>query len=126
MNNIVFAKPDWFYLLLGLIPMIVWYVLRQKKSKASIQISTIEALKKTPLTWKHALRHMAFVLNMAVLALIIACLARPQSSDNWQNQTVEGIDIMIALDLSGSMLARDFQPNRVEAAKAVATKFISL
>jgi len=125
MNNIIFAKPEWFYLLLGLIPIIVWYVLRQKKSKASIQISTIAPLKKTPVTWKHALRHLAFVLQMGVLSLIITCLARPQSSDNWQNQTVEGIDIMIALDLSGSMLARDFQPNRVEAAKAVATKFIS-
>ncbi len=125
MNHIIFAKPELFYLLLGLIPMIVWYVLRQKKSKASIQISSIEALKKTPLTWKHALRHVVFVLQLAVLTLLIVCLARPQSSDNWQNQTVEGIDIMIALDLSSSMLARDFQPNRVEAAKTVATKFIS-
>ena len=125
MNNIIFAKPDWFYLLLGLIPMIVWYILRQKKSKPSIQISTIAPLKKSALTWKHALRHVVFLLQIAVLSLIIVCLARPQSMDNWQNQTVEGIDIMIALDLSGSMLARDFQPNRVEAAKAVATKFIS-
>jgi len=125
MNNITFAKPELFYLLLGLIPMIVWYVLRQKKSKASIQISTLESLKKVPLTWKHFLRHLAFVLHLAVLTLIIVCLARPQSSDSWQNQTVEGIDIMIALDMSSSMLARDFQPNRLEAAKSVATEFIS-
>ena len=125
MNNIVFARPELFYLLFGLIPMIVWYVLRQKKSKASIQISSIEGLKKTPMTWKHALRHAVFVLQLAVLTLLVVCLARPQSSDNWQNQTVEGIDIMIALDLSSSMLARDFQPNRLEAAKAVATKFVA-
>jgi Ca-activated chloride channel family protein len=125
MNNITFAKPELFYLLLGLIPMIVWYILRQKKSKASIQISSIEALRKTPLTWKHALRHVVFVLQLAVLVLIITCLARPQSSDSWQNQTIEGIDIMIALDMSSSMLARDFQPNRLEAAKTVATEFIS-
>ena len=125
MNNIVFARPELFYLLFGLIPMIVWYVLRQKKSKASIQISSIEGLKKTPMTWKHALRHAVFVLQLAVLSLLVVCLARPQSSDNWQNQTVEGIDIMIALDLSSSMLARDFQPNRLEAAKAVATKFVA-
>jgi Ca-activated chloride channel family protein len=125
MNNITFAKPELFYLLLGLIPMIVWYILRQKKSKASIQISSIEALRKTPLTWKHALRHVVFVLQLAVLALIITCLAHPQSSDSWQNQTIEGIDIMIALDMSSSMLARDFQPNRLEAAKTVATEFIS-
>ena len=125
MNNIVFAKPELFYLLFGLIPMIVWYILRQKKSKASIQISSIEALRNTPLTWKHALRHAVFVLQLGALALLIVCLARPQSSDSWQNQTVEGIDIMIALDLSSSMLARDFQPNRLEAAKNVATKFVS-
>ena len=125
MNSITFAKPELFYLLLGLIPMIVWYVLQQRKSKASIQISTIESLKKAPLTWKHSLRHAAFVLQLAVLSLIIACLARPQSSNSWQNQTVEGIDIMIALDMSSSMLARDFQPDRLGAAKSVAIEFVS-
>jgi Ca-activated chloride channel family protein len=125
MNHIVFAKPELFYLLLGLIPMIVWYVLRQKKSKASIQISSLESLKNVPLTWKHSLRHVAFVLQLGVLSLIIVCLARPQSSDSWQNQTIEGIDIMIALDMSSSMLARDFQPDRLGAAKAVATEFVS-
>ena len=125
MNTITFARPELFYLLLGLIPMIVWYVLRQKKSKASIQISTIESLKKAPLTWKHSLRHAAFVLQLGVLSLIIACLARPQSSNSWQNQTVEGIDIMIALDMSSSMLARDFQPDRLGAAKSVAIEFVS-
>ncbi len=125
MSTITFARPELFYLLLGLIPMIVWYVLRQKKSKASIQISTIESLKKAPLTWKHSLRHAAFVLQIGVLALLIVCLARPQSSDSWQNQTVEGIDIMIALDMSSSMLARDFQPDRLGAAKSVAIEFVS-
>lgn len=125
MNTITFAKPELFYLLLGLIPMIVWYVLMQRKSKPSIQISTIESLKKAPLTWKHSLRHAAFVLQLAVLSLIIACLARPQSSNSWQNQTVEGIDIMIALDMSSSMLARDFHPDRLGAAKSVAIEFVS-
>ncbi len=125
MSTITFARPELFYLLLGLIPMIVWYVLRQKNSKASIQISTIASLKKVPLTWKHSLRNVAFVLQIAVLALIITCLARPQSSNSWQNQTVEGIDIMIALDMSSSMLARDFQPDRLGAAKSVAIEFVS-
>ena len=125
MSTITFARPELFYLLLGLIPMIVWYVLQQKKSKASIQISTLESLKKVPLTWKHSLRHVAFVLHIAVLSLIVVCLARPQSSNSWQNQTVEGIDIMIALDMSSSMLARDFQPDRLGAAKSVAIEFVS-
>lgn len=125
MSTITFAKPAMFYLLLGLIPMIVWYVLQQKKSKASIQISSLESLKNLPMTWKHSLRHLVFILELGVLSLIIVCLARPQSSDSWQNQTIEGIDIMIALDMSSSMLARDFQPDRLGAAKSVATEFIS-
>ena len=125
MNNITFARPELFYLLIGLIPIIVWYILRQKRSKASIQISTLDSLRKAPLTWKHSLRHLAFAIQLGVMALIIACLARPQSSNSWSNQTIEGIDIMIALDMSSSMLARDFQPDRLEAAKAVATEFIS-
>jgi Ca-activated chloride channel family protein len=125
MKQIVFERPELFYLLLGLIPFVVWYIFRQKKARASIRISAIEPLRNAPRTWKHYLRHLAFVLQMVVLALIIAALARPQSSDSWDNQTVEGIDIVIALDISSSMLARDFQPNRLEAAKNVATAFIS-
>jgi len=125
MSSIVFARPDAFWLLLGLIPMIGWYIFRQKRSQASIQISSLEGLKNVGKTWKHYLRHVVFLIQLIVMSLIIACLARPQSSDNWQNQTVEGIDIIIALDISSSMLALDFQPDRIEAAKNVATKFIS-
>src|ERR1035437_554195 len=115
MSNIVFARPDAFYLFLGLIPLIGWYIFRQKRSQASIQISSLEGLKHVGKTWKHYLRHVVFLIQLIVMSLIIACLARPQSSDNWQNQTVEGIDIIIALDISSSMLARDFHPDRIEA-----------
>jgi len=125
MNSIVFAKPHVLYLLLGLIPIIVWYVFRNKKSQASIRISSLEGFKKVQKTWKHVLRHVVFALKLAVIALVIVCLARPQSSNSWQNQTIEGIDIVIALDISSSMLARDFHPDRIEAAKNVATEFIS-
>ena len=125
MNSIVFAKPQVFYLLLGLIPLILWYIFRNKRSQASIRISSLEGFKNMPKTWKHYLRHLIFLLQIAVIILVITCLARPQSQNNWQNQTVEGIDIVIALDISSSMLARDFQPDRIEAAKKVATEFIS-
>ncbi len=125
MSGIVFAKPDYFWLLLGLVPIIIWYILQQRKSRASIQISSLEAVKNVPKTWKHYLRHLIFLIELIVMSLIIACLARPQSSDSWQNQTVEGIDIVLALDISSSMLARDFNPDRIEAAKNVATEFIS-
>lgn len=125
MNHIIFAKPHVLYLLLGLTPMIAWYILRNKRSYASIQISSLEGFRTTQKTWKHALRHLVFVLKLAVIALIIFCLARPQSFSSSHNQTVEGIDIVIALDVSSSMLARDFHPDRIEAAKNVATEFIS-
>ena len=125
MNDIIFYKPQVLYLLLGLIPLIAWYIFRNKKSQASIQISSLEGFKKVRRTWKHYIRHLVFLLKLVVIALIIVCLARPQSTDNWANQTVEGIDIIIALDISSSMLARDFRPDRIEAAKSVATEFIS-
>jgi Ca-activated chloride channel family protein len=105
--------------------MIAWYILRNKRSHASIQISSLEGFRTTKKTWKHALRHLVFVLKLAVIALIIVCLARPQSFSSSHDQTVEGIDIVIALDVSSSMLARDFHPDRIEAAKNVATEFIS-
>jgi Ca-activated chloride channel family protein len=125
MSSISFARPEYFYLLLGLLPLVGWYIWKQKKSSASLRISTITPFKDAPKTWKHYLRHLLFVGQLAVLSLIIAAMAKPQSSSSWHNQTIEGIDIIIALDISGSMLARDFQPNRLEAAKNVASEFIS-
>jgi Ca-activated chloride channel family protein len=76
-------------------------------------------------TWKVYLRHLPYVLRMAAVAFLIVVLARPQSTDNWQNSTTEGIDIMLAVDISSSMLAQDLKPNRLEAAKNVASAFIS-
>ena len=125
MNSITFARPEYFYLLLLLLPLAGWYVWKQKKSSASLRISTITPFLQAPKTWKHYLRHLLFVLQLAVLSLLIAAMAKPQSSSSWRNQTIEGIDIVIALDISGSMLARDFQPNRLEAAKNVASEFIA-
>jgi len=125
MNSITFARPEYFYLLLLLLPLAGWYVWKQQKSSASLRISTITPFLQAPKTWKHYLRHLIFVLQLAVLSLLIAAMAKPQSSSSWRNQTIEGIDIVIALDISGSMLARDFQPNRLEAAKNVASEFIA-
>lgn len=123
--NITFARPEYFYLLLVLLPLIGWYIWKQKRSSASMRISTISPFRNAPKTWKQYLRHLLFVMHLGVLSMLIAALARPQSSSSWRNQTIEGIDIIIALDISGSMLARDFQPNRLEAAKNVASEFIA-
>jgi len=125
MNGISFKNPEYFYLFLLLIPMIAWYIWRQKKIGASIHFSSDMGFAKIPKSWKYYFRHSVLMFQMLGLSFLIIALARPQSSNSWQNVTTEGIDIIIALDISSSMLAMDFQPNRIEAAKDVATKFIS-
>ena len=125
MDRYSFANPNMFYLFLLLIPLIAWYILRQKKFSASLQISTTKNLEGIPRTWKHYLRHLLFAIRVAVLSLLIIVLARPQSSENWENVSTEGIDIVLTIDVSTSMLARDLKPDRLEAAKDVATQFIA-
>ena len=119
-----FANPEYFWLLVLLVPMILWYVLREKKSYADLQFSSLRAFKGMRHTGKIWMRHLLFVLQVLAIFFLVVALARPQSSNNWQTYTSEGIDIVLALDISGSMLARDFTPDRLEAAKEVATKFI--
>ena len=125
MNGISYNNPEFFYLLLLLLPMIAWYIWKQKKAGASIQFSSDMGFARIPKSWKYYFRHSVFVLQILSLSMLIVALARPQSQNNWSNVTTEGIDIVIALDISSSMLAMDFKPNRIEAAKDVATQFIS-
>jgi len=125
MNGITYKNPEFFYLLLVLIPMIAWYFFRYRKAGASIRYSSIMGFSGLSKSWKHYLRHLPFLMQLAGIGLLSVALARPQSSNSWQDVTTEGIDIVIALDISSSMLARDFQPNRLVAAKNVATEFIS-
>lgn len=125
MTGIKFAQP-YFLLLLILIPLLVaWYVWRRDRNIASLTISGNQQLADFKKSFRHILRHILFVLRIVMLIVIILILARPQSTDRWQNVTTEGIDIMLVVDISGSMLARDFKPDRIEAAKNVATEFIS-
>lgn len=124
-GNYEYANPQMFYLLLLLIPMIAWYIYRQRRSGASLQVSSLRGMAAAPKTWKYYLRHSVFVVNMIALSLIIVVLARPQSSESWDSTTTEGIDIVMAIDVSTSMLARDLKPDRLEAAKDVAVKFIA-
>lgn len=119
-----FANPRYFWLLVLLIPMILWYIFREKKSHADLQFSSLQAFKGIKHAGRIWLRHVLFALEVLAIIFLIIALARPQSSNNWQTYTSEGIDIVLALDISGSMLARDFTPDRLEAAKEVATKFI--
>lgn len=125
MNAIKFAEPVFLYLLL-LIPAVVgFYILRQQKVTASLRMPGLQPFRNSGTTFRYYMRHILFALRMLVLLLLIVILARPQSSDRFQNVSTEGIDIVLALDISGSMLARDFKPDRLEASKNVATEFIS-
>ena len=121
----IFDNPWYLLLLLLLIPAIVWYILKHKKAQASMDISSTEAFDKLPLTYKAHLRHVVFALRMLVVACVIVILARPMTTDSWQKSSTEGVDVVVALDISGSMLSRDFSPNRLEAAKNVAAQFIA-
>ena len=123
-ENIEFANPKLLWLLL-LVPLaILWYVLRHKKQEASLNFSDLKGFANLPTTWKAYFRHLLFVLKVAALALLIVALARPQSSSTNSTSNIEGIDIVMAMDVSGSMLARDLKPDRLTAAKRVASDFV--
>ncbi len=123
-ENIEFANPKLLWLLL-LVPLaIIWYILRHKKQEAAVTFSDLKGMVKLPRTWKAWFRHLLFALKMAALALLIVALARPQSSSTNSTSNIEGIDIVMAMDVSGSMLARDLKPDRLTAAKQVASDFV--
>lgn len=124
MRHIIFANPELFLLFVLYIPIIVWYVLRQKQSNASLQVSGFRSFRNISQSYKFYLRHLSFAFRCLALAFVILVLARPQSTDSFRNVNTEGIDIVISMDLSGSMLAQDLRPNRMEAAIDVATEFI--
>ena len=95
----IFANIEYLFLLLLLIPYIVWYILRQKKSEATLQISDARVYAHTPKSYKNYLLHVPFLLRVIALVLVILVLARPQTTNKWQNSEIEGIDIMLAIDV---------------------------
>ncbi|MCW3077655.1 MAG: Aerotolerance regulator BatA [Bacteroidetes bacterium] len=104
--------------------MILWYFLRLKKREGELNYSSFILLKGIKTSTKAKFRHSLFILRLLAFALMIAALARPQSRSSWKNSKTEGIDIVISMDLSLSMLAKDFKPNRIEVAKDVMLDFI--
>jgi Ca-activated chloride channel family protein len=125
MNKITFADPNLLFILLIVPAMIIFYVIKQHKASASLHMPGLQPLEKSGVTYRNYLRHILFAIRTIAIILLIIILARPQSTDRFQNVSTEGIDIVLALDISGSMLARDFRPDRLEASKDVATEFIS-
>ncbi|PIP55182.1 MAG: aerotolerance regulator BatA [Bacteroidetes bacterium CG23_combo_of_CG06-09_8_20_14_all_32_9] len=125
MPDYLFAYPRFLLLLVLIIPMIVWYILKQKKTVPTIQLSTLQGFGKAKTSFKNILKHIIFAFRIICFSFLVLALARPQSTNNWQNVSTEGIDIIISLDISGSMLAQDFHPDRLEAGKTIAAEFIN-
>lgn len=113
-----------FWLALAIVPMTGYYIFRTWQGRAAINMSTISGVLKVPKSIRYYLRHVPFILRCLVLLCIVTALARPQNSEVNSKSTTEGIDIVLTLDISSSMLARDFQPDRITAAKEMAANFI--
>ena len=124
-----FTEPIYFLLLLLLIPYIIWYVQfrnrGKRKMEASITFSDASVYRNAPMSWRVRLIYLPMLLRCAAFVLIVMAMARPQTHNAWDEKTVEGIDIMLAMDVSTSMLAEDLAPNRIEAAKQVAAEFVT-
>ena len=124
-----FESPLYFILLLLLVPYIIWYFLLRnngkRKAESSICLSDTNVYRNAPVSWRVRLMGVPMALRCIAFILIVVALARPQTRNAWNEKTVEGIDIMLAMDVSTSMLAEDLKPNRIEAAKAVAGEFIA-
>lgn len=117
--------PALLWLFLIYIPLIVWYVMKFRNASPAVSISSTQAFSKMKTSWKVGAMHLEFALTLVCIGAIIVALCRPLTYDNFRNSRIEGTDIALALDISGSMSANDIRPNRISAAKDVARKFIN-
>ena len=117
--------PGLLFLFLLYVPLIGWYIWKYKNANPSLGLSTTSPVAKLPLSWKPFLIHVCFLLQLVAIGGLIVALARPQSHDNFNTSRINGTDIVIALDISGSMMAKDFSPSRFAAAKSTASKFVN-
>lgn len=120
-----FVSKGYFLLLLLLIPYILWYFMYRKKTEPTMRMADTKVYQYASKSMRVRLIHLPMLLRCVAFTLIVFAMARPQTHNSWDNKTVEGIDIMLAMDVSTSMLAEDLKPNRMEAAKDVAHEFIS-
>ena len=120
-----FANKEYLLLLLLIIPYLIWYVMYRKKTEPTMRMSDTFAFRYAPRSWKVTLMPLSMLLRILAFTMVVLVLARPQTQNSWSNKSVEGIDIMLAMDVSTSMLAEDLKPNRIEAAKQVASEFIA-
>ena len=123
-EHITFANPAFFGLLILLPLLVFWHIKKSNRQKAAFRVSSLEGIRHVPVSWKSRLRPLLLVLRLLAIVFLIIALARPRSSSVTEDVNSEGIDIVLCLDISGSMLAQDFSPNRLEAAKSVAENFV--
>lgn len=123
-NDITFANKELRWLFLIIPVLIVWYILKNKTYNAELKVSTLRGLENLRPSFKQYLRHILIALRLMTISLLILVLMRPQSRSSFKDVKTQGIDIILSLDISLSMLAKDFRPNRLEAAKEVAIDFI--
>ena len=119
------AHPGYLWLFLLFVPLIAWWVWSHRKANPSMRISSTSAFRGLPVSRKVWIMHLTFVLKLAALSCLIIILCRPQTYDRWAESETNGTDIVLSIDISASMLSRDLQPNRLEAAKAVAADFVA-
>ena len=120
-----FANKEYFALLLLLIPYILWYFLYRKNSEPTMRMSATAMYRYAAKSWRIRIMHLPMLLRCVAFVMLVCIMARPQTHNSWDNKQVEGIDIMLVMDVSTSMLAEDLKPNRMEAAKSVAAEFRS-
>ncbi|MBN4081861.1 VWA domain-containing protein [bacterium AH-315-C07] len=125
LDNYTFESPYFFYLLLLVPVLILWYWKKNRTQFTELQVSDFKGLTETSSSWLNRIPHTLFIIRILSFIILIIALSRPQSTLKGKSVTTEGIDIVMAVDISGSMLAEDFKPNRIEAAKLVGAEFIT-
>lgn len=125
MGNLSFVHPEFFLLNILVVLAVGWYIYSFRSRNPVMMFPMTGQLIRFASGWRNKFIHVPFVLNAVASILLIIVLARPQSANRWKDTSAEGIDIMLTMDISGSMLAEDFKPNRLEAGKKIATEFIA-
>lgn len=120
-----FDSPQYLFLLVLLVPYAVWYFLLRRRHEAAVRTASLEAFRRPVRTWRTAFLHLPFALRLLTLALLVVVLARPQTANSLHEREKEGIDIMLAMDISTSMLTPDLPPSRLEVAKLAGNEFIA-
>lgn len=121
----MFKHPGLLWLLTVLVPLVAYYIWKWKGANPTMGMSSLSAFAKLPVSWKVCMMHVVFAMEMGALACVIVALARPQTYDHMRTSRIEGTDIALALDISGSMMANDLEPNRFTAAKNISQRFIN-